>query len=225
MFALTVFAFLIFMFWILFLPKKYVRKMCSIYCSLFVNVNDFIFGFKRRIIGTENIAKHPVIYALKHQSTYETFWFGSVIQNSAWIMKKSLMYIPILGLYFWRSGMVPIDRSKGRDSVMKMIKESKKIYERDCVLSIFPEGTRRPLGSEPAYKQGVYILYSELNMPVVPVALNTGLYWNRGLWNGKKGRVTMEFLPEIKPGLSKEQFMKKLQQDIETASNRLAKKP
>ena len=56
MFALTVFAFLIFMFWILFLPKKYVRKMCGIYCSLFVNVNDFIFGFKRRIIGTENIA-------------------------------------------------------------------------------------------------------------------------------------------------------------------------
>ena len=58
---------------------------------------------------------------------------------------------------------------------------------KEIVFYLFSQkGPRRPLGSEPAYKQGVYILYSELNMPVVPVALNTGLYWNRGLWNGKK---------------------------------------
>jgi len=225
MLILIAFAFLIFMFWVLFLPKKYARKISSIFCFVFINMADVIFGLKRRIVGVENIAKHPVIYALKHQSTYETFWFGAVINNSSWIMKKSLMYIPILGLYFWRTGMVPIDRSKGRNSILKMIQEAKKIYERDCVISIFPEGTRRPLGAKPKYKQGAYILYSELNIPVVPVALNTGLYWNRGLWNGKKGRVTMEFLPEIKPGLNKEQFMKRLEQDIEKASKKLVEKP
>ncbi|MGB1360809.1 MAG: lysophospholipid acyltransferase family protein [Alphaproteobacteria bacterium] len=214
------------MWWVLILPKRYARIICNVVPFSYLNIVDVLFGFERRVIGVENKPDYPVIYAVKHQSTYETFWSAWELKNSFYVIKKQLLYIPIIGLYFWRAGMIAIDRSKGRDAIKKMLKDAKVRIDNGGILTIFPEGTRTAIGEKREYKQGVYIMATELNMPVVPVAVNTGLYWKKGMWNGKSGRVTMEYLPEISAvGKTKEQFLKELQTAMEKASDNLAKNP
>ena len=211
--------------WALFLPKEKCRYISTLIPYFYLQVVDFLFGFNRRVLGEQNKIKGDAIYAIKHQSTYETFWSAWEIKNSFYVIKEQLKWVPLIGMYFLRVGMIPIDRSKGRQSIEKMIRGTRERIDAGQTFVIFPEGTRKSLGDKPNYKQGVYVIYEKLGIPVVPVAVNTGLYWKKGLWNGKSGRVTLEYLPAIKPGLSKQEFLAELENKIETASNRLAKNP
>ena len=86
---------------------------------------------------------------------------------------------------------------------------------------IYPEGTRRPAGAPPNYKFGVVYLYTELGVSCVPVAVNTGLFWPRRTFLRYPGTATLEFLEPIPPGLDGETFRNRLQEAIETATNRL----
>ena len=86
---------------------------------------------------------------------------------------------------------------------------------------IFPEGTRRAPGAEPAYKYGVAFLYSELGVPCVPVALNSGLFWPRRQVLRKPGAIIIEVLEPIPPGLERAAFLERLVHDVEAASDRL----
>ena len=88
---------------------------------------------------------------------------------------------------------------------------------------IFPEGNRREPGAEPRYKRGIVAMYKDLDLPVLPVALNSGLYWRRREFTRRPGTVLVEFLPVIEPGLSDREFMERLQGAIEPASDRLIK--
>jgi 1-acyl-sn-glycerol-3-phosphate acyltransferase len=86
---------------------------------------------------------------------------------------------------------------------------------------MFPEGTRRPVGAPPDYKTGIALLYSGLGVACVPVALNSGVFWARRTWTRKPGKIVVEILDPIPPGLPKAEFLRRLQDAIETASNRL----
>jgi 1-acyl-sn-glycerol-3-phosphate acyltransferase len=86
---------------------------------------------------------------------------------------------------------------------------------------IFPEGTRRAPGAPPAYKPGIALLYDKLNIPCVPVALNSGLFWPRRSLTRRPGTIIVEFLPAIPPGLPRKEFVGRLQQAVETATAKL----
>lgn len=158
----------------------------------------------------------------KHQSVWETYTMILFFKDPGYILKRELMYIPLFGWYMAKVKVVPVDRGKGALALASMAKNARAhMQERNRQIIIYPEGTRTIAGAEVRYKYGISYLYDDLKVPVQPVALNSGLYWGRRAANIYPGKIIMEFLDPIKPGLSKEAFAQKLYDVVETASDRL----
>ena len=135
-------------------------------------------------------------------------------------MKKELINIPIIGWLFRHSGAVPLDRGKKVQSMRSLLKESEKAINRGDNLIIYPQGTRIKPGEKGKFLPGVYAIYNHLNLPVVPIALNSGKFWFDKEINGP-GCINVLILKTINPGLSRVEFMEKLENSIENASKRL----
>lgn len=173
------------------------------------------------IRGQEHITYGPVIYACKHQSAWDTVIFFALFRKPVYILKRSLLMIPGWGWYLWRMGMIAINRSAGTSSIKHMVRQSKEALYAQRPIIIFPEGTRTTPGAESTYHPGVVALYSMLHVPVVPIALNSGVYWGKNAFFKHPGRIVMEFLPPIEPGLEKGEFSTQLKESIESASQKL----
>lgn len=171
--------------------------------------------------GLEKIPAGGILVASKHQSIWETFALVPLFDHPSFIIKRELMWIPFFGWYTWIADMVPIDRGARVKTIPAMIEAARAVLRRGRQIVIFPEGTRRAAGAEPAYKFGVARLYSELNVPCVPIALNSGLFWPRRKFMRYPGTVVLEVLDPIPPGLAPAAFQERLQSDIEGATARL----
>ena len=108
-------------------------------------------------------------------------------------------------------------------AIKQLVKDARIRADQGREVFIFPEGNRREPGAEPRYKRGIVALYKDLDIPVIPVALNSGLYWRRREFTRRPGKVIVEFLPAIEPGLTDEEFMQRLEGSIEPATDRLIK--
>jgi 1-acyl-sn-glycerol-3-phosphate acyltransferase len=186
-------------------------------------IERHIGGITYQVIGREYVPKGAAIIASKHQSAWETFKVHLLFGDPAVVLKKSLVFIPIWGWYLWRSGVVAIDRKRGHKALVDMMASAHKIMNEGRKIVIFPQGTRLAPGTWRPYKSGVAMLYEELKVPVVPMALNSGLLWPKDSFIKKSGRITVEFLPPIPPGLPRAEMMKKLEEALEKAADRLAK--
>jgi 1-acyl-sn-glycerol-3-phosphate acyltransferase len=182
-----------------------------------------IVGLDHRVIGLEHRkAQRQAIYAVKHQSAWDTLVFALYLNLPAYVLKRELLYLPLFGLYLLRGGMIPVDRQGQASALKRMLKAARVRRAQGRDLLIFPEGTRVIPGQHRPYHPGVAALYGHLDLPVVPVALNSGLFWGRRAFNKKPGRITLEFLPAIEPGLPRKAFMSELEQRLESACRRLA---
>lgn len=211
---------------IIWLPGLFMRRQVSqelgrTWGRLSLVLLDKICGTKVEFRGLENIPKGAMIVAAKHQSIWDTFVLPIKFPDFSYILKHELVWIPFFGWYLLAAEQIGIDRAKGGKLLPQLIEKSKKIFAQGRQLFIFPEGTRRPAGAPPAYKVGVAHLYTAANVPVLPVALNAGLFWPRRSFLIHPGTIVMEFLPVIPPGLPTREFFDKLQNEIETASDRL----
>lgn len=180
-----------------------------------------IVGMKTEVAGTENIPPGPCILAAKHMSDWDIFAILPHTGRPAFIAKKELMDIPFFGWAARSFDTIRIDRSKGGDAIPLMMEDARKAIAKGCRLVIFPEGTRKAPLAPHDYRYGIVRMYLELGVPVVPVALNSGLYWSRNslvLW---PGTAKVRFLPAIQPGLSADDFRARLVQAIEDETNRL----
>jgi len=173
------------------------------------------------VIGAEKIGHGPFLVASKHQSLWETFALMTVFDDPAYILKRELIWIPFFGWCAWKAEMIPVDRGAGSQALADMTTRAKTEVERNRQLIIFPEGTRRSPGAEPKYKFGVAHLYSEIGVPCLPVALNSGLFWPRRSFRRYPGTIKVEILDPIAPGMEKQAFFARVQNDIETATARL----
>ena len=180
-----------------------------------------ICGIRYEVRGREHITNQPVIYASKHQSAWDTIIFLVLLRWPAYVLKRSLLRIPLWGWYLWRMRMIAIDRSAGAGSMKQMIRDGKAALAMNRSLVIFPEGTRKKPGAPPDYHPGIVALYNQLGVPVVPVALNSGCYWGKDAFHKYPGTIIIEFLPPIPPGLDKKEFAARLQETIESASQKL----
>ncbi|MGV3278538.1 lysophospholipid acyltransferase family protein [Rickettsiales bacterium LUAb2] len=180
-------------------------------------------GVKVEYRGLENLIKGACIVASKHQSAYETtLFFNMFYPRLAYALKKEVKYIfPYLYIMYSKYDGVEVDRKDGAKALIKMEQAALKIIKEGRQFAIFPEGTRVPIGKEAEYKRGVLRLYEKANVPVVPVALNTGTVWPKDSWLYYPGKIIIEFLPTIKVGLSSEEFMLELQTKINTATTKL----
>ena len=145
----------------------------------------------------------------------------TLVPKATYVMKKELTKIPVFGWAQAFYGIIPVDRSAGSAAMKTMLRCAKEMVEKKRPIIIFPEGTRRKPGQEPAYKPGVALLYQHLNMPVIPIASNTGFFWAKNSSLRYTGKIIYEIMTPIQPGLNKKEFMEKLQNTIEEKCNEL----
>lgn len=175
-----------------------------------------------RIQGGENIPTGPAIVAAKHQSAWETVALNFVLEKPVFILKKELLWIPLIGWHFQKAGCIAIDRSMGVQAIRAMVPATKAALAKGRQVIVFPEGTRVAFGARHEYQPGVAAMYARTDAPVVPVALDSGRFWGRRSVMKYPGTVSMVFLPPMPPGLDRRTFMRELESHIEVTSERLA---
>ena len=178
-------------------------------------------GLTYRVEGLENVPDRPVIYAIKHQSAWDTIVVCLLIRDPAIVLKKELLPIPLFGWYLWKHGMIAIDRKAGSSALKKLVADAAAALREGRPPVVFPEGTRTAPGQRRPYQPGIAALYTRLDTPVVPVALNSGVFWRRREFVKRPGCITVRFLPPIDPGHSRRDFMAMLEDRIETATAKL----
>jgi 1-acyl-sn-glycerol-3-phosphate acyltransferase len=171
--------------------------------------------------GREKIPEGACIVACKHQSFWETFALFEVLRDPTYVLKRELMWLPLFGWLARKARMIPIDRGARVTSLARMTAATRREIADARQIVIFPEGTRQAPGAAPRYMPGVAYLYSEIGLPCVPVALNSGLFWPRRSLLRFPGTVLVEVLDPIPPGLDKRAFLAQLRSVIEEATTRL----
>ena len=175
-------------------------------------------------VGLEKLPQEGCIIACKHQSMWETMAMHLVVNRPVYAFKKELLKIPFYGWYLRAMSGITVDRDGGMSALKDLIKQTKKYLSQGQTIILFPQGTRVPVGapsSEYPYQAGVTALYLACNVKVVPAALNSGAFWPRRGVLKNPGKIILEFLDPIEPGLSKQEFTAKLESGIENASARL----
>ena len=180
-----------------------------------------ICGIRIEVRGREHIPKGAALVAPKHQCMLDVFAQFSVLPASAFVMKRELMWIPWFGWYAMRVGAIVVDRSAHSSALRKLVREAKALFAQDRQVVIFPEGTRTRPGAAGDYKPGIAALYREIDVPVHPVATNSGVHWPAHGFVRKPGTIVFEYLEPIPPGLKRAEFMRLLETRIEAASLRL----
>jgi 1-acyl-sn-glycerol-3-phosphate acyltransferase len=178
-------------------------------------------GTKLEIRGLEHLPSGGAIIASKHQSMFETFALFPRLPNPTFVMKHELARVPLWGWYATRAGMIAVERDEGTAALRKLAADVSTAVGAGKQVVIFPEGTRRPPGAAPEYKGGIAHLYRKTAAPVVPAALNSGLFWPRRKLLRFHGTIVIEFLPPIPARLPRDTFMRALETAIETATDRL----
>jgi 1-acyl-sn-glycerol-3-phosphate acyltransferase len=179
-------------------------------------------GITLEVRGKEFITP-GVIFASKHESALETYAYTDIIPHSVFVLKKELTYIPLFGWGQALYGMIPVDRGAGAKAMKGMLKEAKNRVENGRSIIIFPEGTRCKHGQVKGYKSGIVFLAEGLDMPVVPVALNSDLLWSKGAFLRHPGKVIFQFMEPMKVSdyKGKKEFMAALEERIEQACQKL----
>ena len=178
-------------------------------------------GLDYEVRGRSNKPPGPAIYAFKHQSAWETVVIHLLLPKAAIALKRELMQIPLFGWCLRRSGMIGINRAGRTRALRSLIDGARTALARGVPVIIFPEGHRIPPGRHVPYHPGVAALYLQLGRPVVPVALNSGLFWARRSFVKRPGRIVVQFLEPIEPGLERKAFMAELRRRLEGAADRL----
>ncbi|MDZ7710663.1 MAG: lysophospholipid acyltransferase family protein [Roseovarius sp.] len=209
---------------IVFLPWAVVsaegaRAACKSFCRWVRWSAAWMVGLRTEVRGTP--PEGEVLIAAKHQSFLDIILIFGSIPAGKFIMKRELMWAPVIGQYALRIGCVPVDRGKRSQAIGKMVKDVARGRQEPGQLIIYAQGTRVAPGVKRPYKVGAGVLYEQTGQTCVPAATNVGVFWPRKGIYRKPGLAVVEFLPEIAPGLSKAAFMKRLETEVEAATDRL----
>ncbi len=209
---------------IIFLPWAIISRdgafaACHAYSRWVRWTAGWMVGLKTEVRGDP--PTDEVLIAAKHQSFLDIIMIYSAVPRGKFIMKKQLVWAPILGQYALRIGCIPVDRGKRGVAIKKMVADVAAGRAEAGQLIIFPQGTRIAPGVKAPYKIGSAVLYQELGQDCVPVACNVGVFWGRRGILREPGLAVVEFLPRIKAGLPIADYNARLEADVEAASDRL----
>ena len=197
----------------------WAHRACHAYCRWVIWSASWMVGLKTEVRGTPPTGE--VMISAKHQSFFDIIVIFGAVPAGKFIMKRELLYAPILGQYARRIGCVPVNRGKRGQAIAKMLSDVKKGEARPGQLIIYPQGTRVAPGAYKPYKIGTALLYEQLGQACVPVATNIGVFWpKRGVLR-KPGTTVVEFMEPIPAGLDKDSFIERLENDVEGRSNEL----
>lgn len=186
-----------------------------------------ICGMRWKVEGLENLPQGACILASKHQSAWETLFFHLLVEDPVYALKKELLSIPLIGWYMRKTRMIAVDRTAGAAALRTVLRKAEPAFAENRQMIIFPEGTRVAPGDHKPWQPGVAALYARFGdqVPLIPVALNSGLCWGRNSFIKRPGLITVRLLPPVPKGLGKKEVVEYLQNAIETTSDALCENP
>jgi len=209
---------------VLLFPRRFILAFVHGYLAWVFFIEKHVLHLNHQVLGLENLPPAPYLVVSKHQSAWETLhilqWFGDPVA----IMKQELRRIPIFGWYAARMQMIDIDRSTPSKAWASIVEGATRAKSRGRSIVIFPEGTRVRPGVAKPWRSGAFRLQHMLELPVVPVALNSGLFWGRNSFWKKPGLITVEIMPPVPPGRDPLEVLGEVSRQVEAASNRLSRK-
>lgn len=209
---------LVFLPWAL-ISTRGARLACKSYCAWVLWSARWMIGLRHEVRGTP--PEGAVLIAAKHQSFLDILIIFHASPAAKFIMKREILWMPVIGLYAHRIGCVPVNRGKRGLAIKKMLDDVKAGVVRAGQLVIYSQGTRVKPGEKRPYKIGTYALYEQMNQPCVPVATNAGLFWPKGTIGRKPGLAVVQFMEPIAPGLGQAAFMERLEREVEGCSDDL----
>lgn len=179
-------------------------------------------GISVRVTGREHLPQEgPALIAAKHQSAFDTIVWLALLPRPAYVLKRSLLWIPLYGWYVRAAGMIAIDRAAGPAALRHLMRAGDAALAEQRQIVIFPEGTRTRPGERRPYQPGIAALYARSGLPVIPVATDSGLFWGRRAFRKRAGTITVAVLPPVPPGLDREALLAELERRIEAETDRL----
>jgi 1-acyl-sn-glycerol-3-phosphate acyltransferase len=171
--------------------------------------------------GREHLPTGAALVAPKHQCMFDVFAQFAWLPAACFVTKQELKYIPFFSWFAIKAGMIFVDRGGHATALRKLVRDAKDRFDHDRQLVIFPEGTRVEPGVPGDYKPGIAALYREIDVPVHPMATNSGVHWPRSGFMRHPGTIVFEYLEPIPPGLKRAEFMRVLEERNEAATARL----
>jgi 1-acyl-sn-glycerol-3-phosphate acyltransferase len=202
-------------------PRRWAMAALRVHASSSLWWLRVIAGTGIEVRGLEKLPAPPFLVAAKHQSAWDTFALLPLFKDPALVMKAELGTIPVYGWFAHKFEHILIKRHRAAAALKGMIVDAKARVAENREILIFPEGTRSTPGAPPDYKPGLVALYEALNIPCVPLALNSGLYWPRRQFMRYPGTIVVEILDALPPGMPRAAFKAEVETSIETASRRL----
>ena len=198
------------------LPSKFTIFFGRLSAKYIVLILRIILNTKVIFHGTENLKKVDSYFvASAHQSMFETFALQIPLDGPIFILKKELLNIPLFGWYLRKIGSIAIVReTTTKENLNFFDKVKEKIEKSKRPLLIFPQGTRVKLDENPPFKKGVGRIYKALNLPCIPVALNTGKVWPKNSFMKYPGDIHISCLEPIMSGKDNEEFTKDIENQI-----------
>ena len=204
--------------WAMF-SKTGAHTACKTYAAWCMWSARWLIGLRCEVRG--EVPQGEVLVASKHQSFLDIIMIFHALPRAKFIMKREILWTPVIGQYTKRMQMIAVDRGKRGKAIAKMIADVDAGRIEPGQIVIYSQGTRVAPGAKVPYKVGTSVLYQQLGQLCVPAATNAGYFWpRRGLYR-RPGLAVVEFLDPIPPGMAKEPFMSELEERVETASYRL----
>ena len=216
------------------LPRRYTHYITTLFCRAIVTLMAVFLGLRHRVTGAQHLPQHGgYIVASKHQSAWETLAFLTILPQPVFVLKQELLRVPVMGRLLAHMGMIPVSRrspslksGSNHDAFLQQGQAIMANEHRPVV--IFPEGTRTKPGEQARYRQGVIRLAQYTNAAIIPIALNSGVFWPRHTFFKKPGIIDVVILTPLWVNQSMTESEQKtqleaLKQRIETASSNLVK--
>jgi len=200
-----------------------VYWLCAAWLRVAIWGCKVICGVKKRVHGMENLPDGPVILLSKHQSTWETFAYPTIMPRPlCYVFKRELLYIPFFGWAMGRIDMIHIDRSRVTQAWNRVAEQGRKHMAAGNWVIMFPEGTRAPRGGKGTYKAGGTRLAVDTGVPVVPIAVNAARCWPRKSFMVRPGTVDVSIgKPIASEGRTPDELMRDVEQWVEAEMRRL----
>jgi 1-acyl-sn-glycerol-3-phosphate acyltransferase len=202
-------------------PPALARKCTRAWSRGVLFLLHSVIGMRYRVSGLDNVPDQPCLIVANHQSAWETIAFLTLFPDVAIVTKHELLKIPIFGSFLRLSPMIMIDRQSGSKAIRQMIDEGAQAIAARRHILIFPEGTRSEPGVPVEFKRGVELLYAKLSCPLLPVAMNSGVFWRPGRGNKRAGTIDVVCLPSIPAGNDPQQAIKNAESSVQAALNQI----
>ena len=202
-------------------PRSWVMALVRLWIRLVIGGLKLLVGLTVEFRGREHLPTGAALIAAKHLGMLDTLSPFAIMADPCYVLKRELMRLPVYGWYAAKTQMIPVDRGAGSAAVKALSAAAMDRLRQERQIVIFPEGTRKEPDEPPLYKSGVAALYRDLALPCTPMATNSGLFWPAHGFVRRPGVAVFEFLEAIPPGLPRAEFMRRLETQIETATNAL----